>query len=77
MCHGLGYRGLTAIFEVMIFDEPARQLLKQGTLVPLRNHLRKNKMMLHQEAGLAKVVAGDTSISEVMRVLGNPGAAKS
>ncbi len=77
MCHGLGYRGLAGVYEVMIFDDAAREFLAQDALVPLRNHLRKNKMLLHQEVALAKVVEGLTSISEVMRVLSGPGGAKS
>lgn len=77
MCHGLGYHGLTGVFEVMIIDDQAREHLAQDALVPLRNHLRKNKMLLHQEVALAKVVEGQTSISEVMRVLSGTGGAKS
>lgn len=68
-CHGLGYKGRTGVFEVMVLDDQARQFLKAGDLNALRSHVRKNKMLLLQEAALAKVMAGETSISEVNRAL--------
>ncbi len=71
-CHGLGYLGRTAAFEIMVLDGPAREHLKAGDLNALRAHVRKNKMLLMQEAALAKVMSGDTSISEVTRALSDP-----
>ena len=68
-CHGLGYKGRTAVFEVMVLDDEARGLLKAGDLSALRSHVRKHKMLLLQEAALAKVMSGETSISEVNRAL--------
>jgi len=69
-CLGIGYLGRAAAFEVMVFDEEARRLLAAGDTNGLRTHLRKQKMLWLQEAALAQVVNGQTSISEVMRVLG-------
>lgn len=74
-CHGLGYRGLTAVFEVMVFDDEARELLASGKTEALRTHLRRQKMMWLQEAALAKVVAGTTSISEITDMLAKEEAA--
>ncbi len=71
ICNGLGYLGRTAAFEVMVLDDDGRKLLAAGKLGQLRSHLRKNNMTLLQEAALAKVVSGETSISEVMRVFSN------
>lgn len=69
-CNGLGYRGRLGAFEVMVLDDEARSLIIKDQGEQLRSHLRRNKMMLLQEAALAKAVAGQTSISEVMRALG-------
>jgi general secretion pathway protein E len=69
-CSGLGYRGRTAAFEVMVLDDEARNFLRKGDTSGLRSHLRKNRMLWLQEAALAKVVNGETSITEVMRALG-------
>ena len=69
-CFGIGYRGCVGVFEVMIPDDRARSLIVQNELDALRHHLRQNKMIWLQEAALAKVIEGVTSISEVSRVLG-------
>jgi len=74
-CMGTGYVGRTAAFEVMVIDEDAKAFLRSGDLNGLRSHLRKQKMLWMQEAALAKVVSGETSITEVMRALGE-GTAK-
>lgn len=74
-CHGLGYRGLTAAFEIMVIDDEARKLIAEGKTDALRTHLRRQKMMWLQEAALAKVVAGTTSISEVTQTLAKEEAA--
>ena len=68
MCSGTGYHGVTAVFEVMILDDDARDLIRAKDLDKLRTLLRKRKMMMLQEAGIAKVVAGRTDIRELGRV---------
>lgn len=68
-CHGLGYRGRRAVFEVMIFDDDARQLVSDGQFDQLKNYLRKNRMLYMQEAALALAAEGVTSITEIRRVL--------
>ncbi|MDX1683564.1 MAG: hypothetical protein R3336_10610, partial [Phycisphaeraceae bacterium] len=67
-CMGIGYQGRVAVFEIMALDDDARDLIAAGELDQLRSHLRKQEMMYLQEAALAKVIAGETSISEVTRV---------
>jgi len=75
-CRGIGYVGRAAAFEVMVIDDDAKSFLRSGDLSGLRSHLRKQKMLWMQEAALAKVVSGETSISEVMRALGEGGGKK-
>jgi type II secretory ATPase GspE/PulE/Tfp pilus assembly ATPase PilB-like protein len=69
-CHGMAYRGRTAIFEIIVMDAQARALLASGELDRLRAHLRKQKMLYLQEAALAKAADGATDIKEIQRVLG-------
>lgn len=69
-CMGMGYIGRTAVYEVMLLDDQARQLVAQGQVDALRSHLRKQKMLWLQEAGVSKVVDGVTSISEITRAMG-------
>ncbi len=68
-CKGIGYRGRTAVFEVMILDDEARKLIGQGQLDQVRSHLRKQRMLWLQEAALTRVVEGVTAIAEVGRAL--------
>lgn len=68
-CLGLGYRGRTGVFEVMVLDDQARQFIASGQVDHARSHLRKNRMLYLQESALTKVVEGVTSISEITRVL--------
>lgn len=68
-CHGIGYKGRTGVFEVAVFDDEARDLIRKNKIEPLRQHLRRQKTLWLQEAALAKVVKGVTSIAEVMAAL--------
>lgn len=68
-CGGLGYRGRTGVFEVMVFDDEGRAMVAKNEGERLRSHLRKNGTLWLQEAALEKVVQGVTDIKEVTRVL--------
>lgn len=76
-CMGLGYRGRTAIFEVMILDDKARRYVATGEYDKLRAHLRRQRMLWLQEAALAKVVEGVTDIKEVTRAMANKSGGRS
>ena len=68
VCGGTGYLGQTGAFEVMIVDDAARKALVAGDLKSALSHARRNKMIYLQEAALSKIVSGETSIEEVIRV---------
>ncbi len=72
MCGGTGYLGQTGVFEVLIVDDEARRILLTGDLKAVLAHARRNKMIYLQEAALSKVVAGETTIEEVIRVTTPP-----
>lgn len=67
-CGGLGYRGQTGAFEVMVFDSDARKLIAAGDLNGLKTHMRRLKTISTQEAALRKAIEGITSIEEVIRI---------
>ncbi len=69
-CLGLGYNGRVGVYEVMVLDDQCRQLITNQQTEQLRIHLRQQKMILLQEAALARVIDGTTTISELTRVLG-------
>ncbi len=68
-CHGLGYRGRVAVFEVMALDAQARQFIAANEADKLKGYLRKQRMLYLQEAALAKVVEGVTDIKEITRAM--------
>jgi general secretion pathway protein E len=68
VCNGLGYLGQLGVFEVMVIDREARKLLRGGDLKAALAHCRRNKMLYLQEAGLQKVLAGETSLEEIGRI---------
>jgi general secretion pathway protein E len=68
-CHGTGYKGRTGVHELLVFDNTIKELLV-GTpsIQAIRAAARKAGMRTLQEAGIAKVLAGVTTINEVVRV---------
>ena len=68
-CNGTGYRGRTGVHELMIIDKAIRELLVgRPSIQAIRTAARKSGMRSLQEAGLQKVIAGITSVNEVIRV---------
>lgn len=69
-CHGMGFKGRTGIFELFKIDDDIRALLQGGAnATQLKSAFRKQKQRYMQEAALARVELGDTSIDEVIRVM--------
>ena len=70
ICRNEGYVGRTALYEVVVLDDRARQELVAGrSVAEIRTMLRKQGQEFLQEEGLHKVVDGVTSVSELLRVL--------
>jgi general secretion pathway protein E len=69
-CMQVGYRGRTAIFELIIVDDRIRQILaKQPKLELLRDAARKAGNRNLQDEGALLLVRGITSVQELVRVL--------
>lgn len=69
-CHGIGYRGRTAIVELLMVDDAIRQaLVRQPKLDVLRAAARKGNNRSLQEEGMVLVARGVTSLVELKRVL--------
>lgn len=68
-CGHTGYRGRTGIFELLTVTEDIRRLIhdSQGEQA-LRRAAREGGMRTLREDGIAKVLAGETSLEEVLRV---------
>ncbi len=69
-CNGSGYKGRTAVHEILEVDEEMRKLIVKGaTAEDIRDLAKKRGMRTLYEAGLIKVRKGITSLAEVERVL--------
>ena len=67
-CHRQGYAGRTGIYELIDIDEPQRQLILDGAgEAAMRSHARQTTPGLRRD-GLRRVLAGQTTIDEVLRV---------
>jgi type II secretory ATPase GspE/PulE/Tfp pilus assembly ATPase PilB-like protein len=68
-CQNTGYYGRIGVFELLQVTDEIRQMIAGGAaLAAIKSAARKNKMLYLQEQALAKVIAGVTSIQEVIRV---------
>jgi type IV pilus assembly protein PilB len=71
-CGGMGYRGRTGLFEVMVLSEEIRSLaLQRAPAEQIAGVALREGMRRLREDGLDKVKAGLTSMAEVARVTGS------
>jgi type IV pilus assembly protein PilB len=70
-CAQTGFKGRTGLYEVMTMSDEVRKLILDGARHDeLTRVAREQGMRTLNEAGLAKVAQGVTSVPEVLRVLG-------
>lgn len=68
-CFQTGYRGRTGIYEVMLINEPIQELIyKQETAGQIKRLALRAGMQTLRMDGARKVLAGITTVSEVLRV---------
>ena len=68
-CHQTGYRGRTAIYELVTFDDTVRQLVHDGASeTNLEQHVRQDAPSIMQN-GIAAVLDGTTTPEELLRVM--------
>ena len=68
-CGNTGYKGRSAIHEVLVMNDPLRRLvLKHEDAGVLQEEARKNGMRTLYEDGLLKALQGVTTLEEVLRV---------
>jgi len=68
-CSSNGYRGRIGLFEICVINEELQHLIFDGlSSVELRSQARELGMRTLREDGLRKVVAGATTLEEVLRV---------
>ncbi len=68
-CMDIGYWGRTGIYELLPINDQVRELLLQNRdAASIRNAAIQQGMQPLRAAGLAKALAGETSLEEVLRV---------
>jgi type II secretory ATPase GspE/PulE/Tfp pilus assembly ATPase PilB-like protein len=66
--HNSGYKGRTAIHEILEVDNPMKKLIFDGANQnEIKKAAIKNGMTPLREAGIGKVINGSTTIDEVLR----------
>ncbi|MBP9691604.1 type II/IV secretion system protein, partial [Candidatus Woesebacteria bacterium] len=69
ICHGTGYTGRLAVFEVLEVTKDVRDLiLKKADSDVIMQQARKEGMLTMLDDGLQKVAQGRTTLEEVLRV---------
>lgn len=72
-CHGTGYRGRTVIYEILeMKDDIKNAVLRREPDTQLEVLARNAGMPNLFETGLGKVISGETSIEEILRVAAAP-----
>ncbi|MFA5783376.1 MAG: GspE/PulE family protein [Phycisphaerae bacterium] len=71
-CHYSGYRGRTGIYDLLVIDETIKKniLNNEVALSQLRKEGSQRGKSSLRKQGMRKVVNGETSLQELMRVLG-------
>jgi general secretion pathway protein E len=69
VCLGAGYKGRTAIYELLIIDEKTRQLtIKNADAQTVKSHAMSVGMRSLRDDGSQKVLAGMTTTAEVLMI---------
>ena len=67
-CRYLGYSGRSGVYEIIAIDEKLRQMIHdKSPEYHLKHHARQTYQSLRQD-GFRKVLNGDTSVEEILRV---------
>ncbi len=67
-CNNTGYRGRMGIYEIMVLDDPLRELImRQASASVLRRESVKRGMRTLRESGLLAIYDGITTIDEVVK----------
>ncbi|MGH8291919.1 MAG: type II secretion system ATPase GspE [Gammaproteobacteria bacterium] len=67
-CNRTGYRGRTGIYEMVVVDEHMRSMIHDGNGEQELEHYARTKTPSIRQDGRRRVLAGKTSIEEVLRV---------
>lgn len=68
-CRGTGYKGRVGIFELLNVDDAVREAIQnRASAASIREAGLQGNMRLLRQDGIAKILAGETTVEEVERV---------
>jgi type IV pilus assembly protein PilB len=68
-CSNTGYKGRIALYEVMPFIDPLKELVLQGaSAAEIKTEMIRNGIQSLRMAGLKKIIEGTTTPEEILRV---------
>jgi general secretion pathway protein E len=67
-CNQLGYRGRTGIYELITMDETLRGMIHRNENIQVIEKYLRPATASIREDGFQRVLAGDTSLAEILRV---------
>ncbi len=67
-CKGSGYRGRSGLFEMVAIDDTLRRLIHDGTGEQAMEHHARTRTPSLRDDGMRRVLTGETTLEEVMRV---------
>jgi type IV pilus assembly protein PilB len=68
-CNNTGYKGRVALYEVMPFTDPLKELVLQGaSAAELKAEMIRNNINTLRIAGIRKIMEGTTTPEEILRV---------
>ncbi len=67
-CQGIGYKGRSGLYELLVMSEPLRPLIiERASVGAVRKQAQAEGMRTLREDGIAKVLAGVTTVEEMIR----------
>lgn len=69
-CHGQGYRGRLAIHELLLIDDGVRKAIHQRESELTIEQLAGEQQQTLRQDAIRKMLAGETSLEEVLRITG-------
>lgn len=67
-CNRTGYRGRTGVYEMVMVDDKMRSMVHDGSGEQALEHYARTKTPSIRQDGRRRVLAGETSVEEVLRV---------
>jgi type II secretory ATPase GspE/PulE/Tfp pilus assembly ATPase PilB-like protein len=70
LCNGTGFKGRATLSEVLVLNKAIQLLIASGALaIQIQEKAIEEGMITMSQDGMLRVLEGDTSLGEVLRVV--------